>query len=95
MALLRLQSSRPGAVEVADELRKAGFRVESNLRSDKIGAKIRDAQMQKIPYMVVLGDKELEERKVAIRDRKEGDIGSMPLSEFVEKIAAEKAERRS
>ncbi|MEO8573898.1 MAG: threonine--tRNA ligase [Pyrinomonadaceae bacterium] len=75
---------------VAKELRDAGFRVEANLRSDKIGAKIRDAQLQKVPYMLVLGDKELEEQKVAVRERKQGDIGAMSLEEFKEMIAQQK-----
>jgi threonyl-tRNA synthetase len=78
------------AQEVAAELREAGFRVETNLKSDKIGAKIRDAQLQKIPYMVVLGDKELEEQKVAVRERKQGDIGQMSLAEFKEMIKEQK-----
>jgi threonyl-tRNA synthetase len=78
------------AQSVAAELREAGFRVETNLKSDKIGAKIRDAQLQKIPYMVVLGDKELEEQKVAIRERKQGDIGQMSLAEFKEMITEQK-----
>lgn len=71
---------------VAAELRKGGFRVEANTKSDKIGAKIRDAQLQKVPYMLVLGDKELEEQKVAVRERKQGDIGAMSLQEFKEMI---------
>jgi threonyl-tRNA synthetase len=75
---------------VAAGIRDAGFRVETNLRSDKIGAKIRDAQLQKIPYMVVLGDKELEEQKVAVRERKKGDIGQMSLAEFKEMITEQK-----
>jgi threonyl-tRNA synthetase len=75
---------------VASELRDAGFRVEANLRSDKIGAKIRDAQMQKIPYMLVLGDKELEDQQVAVRERKQGDIGAMSLAEFKEMITQQK-----
>ena len=75
---------------VANDLRSAGFRVEANLRSDKIGAKIRDAQLQKIPYMLVLGDKELEEQKVAVRERKQGDIGAMSLEEFKEMITEQK-----
>jgi len=75
---------------VAAELRGAGFRVEANLKSDKIGAKIRDAQIQKIPYMIVLGDKELEEQKVAVRERKQGDIGQMSLAEFKEMITEQK-----
>jgi len=78
------------AQTVAGELRDAGFRVEANLKSDKIGAKIRDAQLQKIPYMVVLGDKELEEQKIAVRERKKGDIGQMSLSEFSEMIREQK-----
>ena len=81
------------AEKVAAELRNAGFRVESNTKSDKIGAKIRDAQMQKIPYMLILGDKELEDGTVAVRERKQGDIGAMSLEEFKEKIAAEKESR--
>jgi len=81
------------ASEVGNALREAGFRVEVNLKSDKIGAKIRDAQLQKIPYMVVLGDKELEERKVAVRERKQGDIGAMSLEEFKEMITQQKLTR--
>ena len=75
---------------IAKELRAAGFRVEANLKSDKIGAKIRDAQLQKVPYMLVLGDKELEEQKVAVRERKQGDIGAMSLEEFKEMITQQK-----
>lgn len=78
------------ASEVAADLRDAGFRVETNLRSDKIGAKIREAQVQKIPYMVVLGDKELEEGSVSVRERKTGDIGAMSLEEFKEMITQQK-----
>ena len=81
------------AEQVADELRRAGFRVESNTRSDKIGAKIRDAQMQKIPYMLVLGDQELENKQVAVRERKQGDIGAMSLNEFKEMITLQKEKR--
>jgi threonyl-tRNA synthetase len=75
---------------VAEELKNAGFRVEANLKSDKIGAKIRDAQLQKVPYMLVLGDKELEEQKIAVRERKQGDIGAMSLEEFKEMITEQK-----
>lgn len=81
------------AESVASELRNAGFRVEANVRSDKIGAKIRDAQMQKVPYMLVLGDQELEAKTVAVRERKEGDIGAMSLEEFKEKITQQKLSR--
>ncbi len=70
------------AENVAKELRIAGLRVEVNVRNDKIGAKIRDAQLQKVPFMLVLGDREMQEGKVAVRERSKGDIGAMPLDEF-------------
>ncbi|MGI8466983.1 MAG: threonine--tRNA ligase [Pyrinomonadaceae bacterium] len=72
------------AEQVANELKSAGFRVDLNLKSDKIGAKIRDAQLQKIPFMIVLGDKELEENKIAVREKTKGDLGAMTLDEFQE-----------
>ncbi|MFL6467766.1 MAG: threonine--tRNA ligase [Pyrinomonadaceae bacterium] len=81
------------AETVARELKSAGFRVEPNLKSDKIGAKIREAQMQKVPYMLVLGDKELEENTVAVRERKEGDIGAMSLEKFKELITQKRIAR--
>lgn len=81
------------AEKVTGELKDMGFRVEANTRSDKIGAKIRDAQLQKIPYMLVLGDKELDEQIVAVRERKQGDIGAMSLGEFKELITKQKLER--
>lgn len=71
-------------LEVAAKLREAGFRVEANLKSEKINAKIRLAQVQKVPFMLVLGDKELAEQKVAVRERKQGDIGAMTLDEFMQ-----------
>lgn len=70
------------AESVARELREAGLRVELNTRSDKIGAKIRDAQLQKVPFMLVLGDREMEQGNVAVRERAKGDLGSMPTEEF-------------
>ena len=69
---------------LARELREAGFRVEANLRSEKIGAKIRDAQLQKVPFMLVLGDREMEQKTVAVRERARGDIGVMSVAEFKE-----------
>ncbi|HKY42309.1 MAG TPA: threonine--tRNA ligase [Pyrinomonadaceae bacterium] len=72
------------AEELSRELREAGFRVEENLRSEKIGAKIRDAQLQKVPFMLVLGDREMEQRTVAVRERARGDIGVMSIDEFKE-----------
>ncbi len=72
------------AKKIAAELKKSGFRVEFNSKSDKIGAKIRDAQMQKVSFMLILGDKELEENTIAVRERKAGDIGTMNLQDFME-----------
>ena len=72
------------AEELERELRLRGFRVEANLRSEKIGAKIRDAQLQKVPFMLVVGDREKEQRAVAVRERAKGDIGVMSIDEFQE-----------
>jgi threonyl-tRNA synthetase len=72
------------AEKVASELRAVGLRVESNLKSEKIGAKIRDAQIQKVPFMLVLGDREMEQGAVAVRERSQGDIGVMSVVEFKE-----------
>jgi threonyl-tRNA synthetase len=82
------------ASEVAQELINSGFRVELNSKSDKIGAKIREAQLQKIPFMLVLGDQELEGKKIAVRERKAGDIGAMALDEFI-KLAKRLKETRA
>jgi threonyl-tRNA synthetase len=81
------------AEEIGKDLRDAGFRVEVNSKSDKIGAKIRDAQLHKVPYMLILGDKELDEKAVAVRERKQGDIGAMSLAEFKEMITRQKEQR--
>ncbi|HEV7747118.1 MAG TPA: threonine--tRNA ligase [Pyrinomonadaceae bacterium] len=70
------------AEKVRAELRSAGLRVEANLKSEKIGAKIRDAQMQKVPFMLVLGDREMEQGNVAVRERSKGDIGVMSIEDF-------------
>ena len=64
------------ANELAREMKKVGIRVDVDARSEKMGYKIREGQMQKIPYMLVVGDKEVESRAVSVRKRGEGDIGS-------------------
>ena len=79
------------AKKVVEELDKNGIRVELDDRQEKIGYKIREAQLQKTPYMLILGDKEVEAEGVGVRSRKDGDIGQMKLSDFVEKI--KKAEK--
>lgn len=70
------------AEKVVGQLRESHLRVEANLRSEKIGAKIRNAQMQKVPFMLVLGDREMEQGTVAVRERTKGDIGVMSVEEF-------------
>jgi threonyl-tRNA synthetase len=72
------------AEKVATELKTGGLRVEANLKSEKIGAKIRHAQLQKVPFMLVLGDREMEQGMVAVRERTKGDIGVMSIADFVE-----------
>ena len=76
------------AYEVKKALEQKGVRVEIDTRNEKIGFKIREAQTQKIPYMLVLGDKEVEEKKVAVRGRA-GDLGAMDLDAFIAKIVEE------
>lgn len=85
--------SRDYAEQTASVLAGAGFRVETDFRSEKIGYKIREAQMQKIPYMLVLGDKEAESGTVTVRKRSGGDQGSMTLEDFIAAIKAEKEAR--
>ena len=75
--------------KVAAELKKRGIRVEVDGRSEKIGFKIREAQVQKTPYMLIIGDKEVENGVVAVRARKEGDLGTMPLDDFIIRIGRE------
>jgi threonyl-tRNA synthetase len=69
--------------EVAARLRAAGHRVEEDLRNEKIGYKIREAQLQKVPFMAILGARELAEGRVAVRRREQGDVGSLSLDEFL------------
>jgi threonyl-tRNA synthetase len=77
------------AVQVAKKLEDLDIRVELDNRNEKIGYKIREAQMQKVPYMLIVGDKEIENNAVAVRDRKEGDRGSMNLDDFIVNIQKE------
>ncbi len=75
--------------EVAQALLKQGFRVESDLRNEKIGYKIREHAMQKVPYLLVIGDREKENGMVAVRTRSGEDLGSMPLNAFVDRLRSE------
>jgi len=79
------------AQQVAKELRKEGFRVELDEENKTLPRKIRDAELQKIPYMLVIGDKEVEEKKVAVRERKKGDLGAMEVATLIKKLKSELA----
>ncbi len=81
------------AYEVAQKLRAKGIRLEVDDRREKIGYKIREAQMEKVPYMLVVGEKEVEGQTVAVRSRKEGDKGAMPLDTFAAAVLEEIATR--
>ncbi len=80
--------------QVEAQLREAGLRVSGDYRPDKIGAKIREAQLEKIPYMLVVGEKEQAAGAVAVRDRVDGDLGALPLAQVVERLLAEVREKR-
>lgn len=73
-------------MQVKETLEKYGIRVEIDTRKEKIGYKIREARLEKVPYMLIVGEKEQEENAVSVRDRKEGDIGSLKLDDFVKLI---------
>ena len=77
------------ARSVADKLGEEGFRAEVDSENDKLGAKIRRAQVEKIPYMLVVGGREAEAGAVSVRSREEGDKGSMPLGDFIQKARME------
>ncbi len=74
------------ARSVAGRLREEGFRVESDLRNEKIGYKIREARLEKVPYMLILGDKEADTGTVALRHREDGDRGTVSLEDFIEGV---------
>ena len=75
--------------EIKKALEEKGMRVEVDGRSEKIGYKIREAQLEKVPYMFIIGDKDIEAQTVSVRHRKEGDLGAMKLEQFIEKAVEE------
>ncbi len=84
-----------GAVKnIVDMLRDNGIKAEVDTRSETIGYKIRSAQMEKVPYMIILGDKELESGKISVRHRKDGDLGEMNIDEFIKRVSEEIKTRR-
>jgi len=81
------------ATKVADSLRKQGFRMESDLRNEKIGYKIREHTIQRIPYLLVVGDKEMESGLVAVRTREGDDLGQMSVEALAQRLQSESASR--
>lgn len=77
------------AQQIADNLNKQNFRVEVDNRNEKIGYKIREAEVQKIPYMIIVGDKEQEEKNLSVRHKGDGDLGKLLLNDFINRLAVE------
>ena len=82
------------AYEVQKELKKLGIRVNVDARAEKIGFKIREAQLEKVPYMLVIGEKEVENNTLSVRSRDLGDLGSMKKEEVIEKFVKEIEEKK-
>jgi len=82
------------AEKVGAQLREAGVRVDVDQRSERMNAKIRDAQLQKIPYMLVVGDREAEAEQVAVRMRSGEDLGALSIEAFLERLTAEVLEHK-
>jgi threonyl-tRNA synthetase len=89
--LIVSQKSEEYARRVEAQLKESGFRVTGDYRSEKLGAKIRDAQLKLVPYMVVIGERDQEQGTVSLRDRIEGDLGAMPVQAAIDKLRAEVA----
>jgi threonyl-tRNA synthetase len=79
---------------ILESLKKADIRVEIDDRQEKIGKKIRDTELARVPYMLVVGEKEMNEGKASIRRQGKGDLGAKDINEFISEIVAEIAERR-
>ena len=95
VAILTITDRQGGyAKEIAAKLRQAGIRAISDLRNEKITYKIREHSMQKLPYQLILGDKEMQAQEVAVRTRAGEDLGAMPLERFVSRAEAEIAAKR-
>jgi len=83
------------AGEVRERLRAAGTRVEVDERTESVGRKIREAELRKIPYMLVVGDREQEAREVAVREHRHGDVGSATVEEFIDRLSEQVKTRAS
>ena len=88
------EKSNDYALELEKQFLDAGFRVTVDLRGAKVQAKIRDAQVELIPYMAVVGPREAETRSIALRDRIEGELGTKPVAEVLSMLAEEVNQRR-
>ncbi len=87
------EKSRPYAAEIYQKLRSAGIRVEIDNRDEKIGYKIREAQLEKVPYMLVIGEKEVETSTLTVRSRDKGDLGTRAVEEFIQQVVDETVNR--
>ena len=83
------------AMQIVEELKKNGLRAEVDNRNEKIGYKIREAQLEKVPYMFIVGDKEKEENKISVRSRKDGDLGVMGIEEIISKLVQEDRSKKA
>ena len=81
------------AREVTNALKAAGLRAELDKRAESVGRKIRDAELRKVPYMLVVGDREAEQRAVALRRHREGDLGTVALADAAARLRAETSSR--
>jgi len=77
------------ALKISTTLKKAGFRVNADLRNEKVGYKIRDGKLMKIPYLLIVGPKEAETETVSVNERGVGDTGAMPIEDFLAKLEPE------
>ncbi|HRS95089.1 MAG TPA: threonine--tRNA ligase [Candidatus Latescibacteria bacterium] len=87
------EAQTDSAAELAGRLKAAGLRVETDLRSEKIGSRIRDAELQRVPYMLILGAREVENGAVAVRARERGDLGAKPVDEVIRLLCEEVSTR--
>ncbi|MGB7754597.1 MAG: threonine--tRNA ligase [Salinisphaera sp.] len=88
--ILNITDAQAGyASELADTLRDAGLRVDTDLRNEKVGYKIREHTMQRVPYLLVVGDREMSDGAVAVRTRNGEDLGAMPVADFVERATTQ------
>jgi len=88
------EKSREYANSIYDRMKAAGIRCEVDNRDEKIGYKIREAQLQKAPYMLVIGEKEVENGNLTVRSRDKGDLGAMDVQAFIDQVLKQTAERQ-